>query len=266
MKSKIKNIALLLILILIFSVFINTRCFAGIDDIRGIIKSEEIFKDANSLYKENKYPQAAKEYEKALEKGYESGNLYYNLGNSYFKTGDFGRAMLNYERARLFIPHDSDLKSNYNYTKSLLNLGSESFPGGWIFRYVDKISEGININFLTICICALYVLICLFLILRMFFNGTIKFYKIIIYVLIVFFILGSVCLYRKIHYLNTSAVVVNKEAQVKFEPFGAATTFFTLERGSKIEVIEKSGDWYKLRRSDGKSGWVNKSAIEFISA
>lgn len=263
-KFGIKYTVLLLSFILMMPVFINTCCFAGIADIRGIIKAEEIFKDANSLYKESKYAEAAAEYEKAFEKGYESGNLYYNLGNSYFKTGDFGRAILNYERARLSIARDSDLKSNYNYAKSLLNLGPEPFPGGWLVRYVDRVSEGSNINFLTVCVSSLYALICLFLILKMFFNGTIRFYKTSICVLIVFFIFGSVCLYRKVHYLNSAAIVIDKEALIKFEPFNSATTFFSLQQGSKVEIIEKSGDWYKLKRSDGKSGWGNKSVIEFI--
>ena len=77
------------------------------------------FYEANFAYKEGEYAKAILVYEEVLQDGLESGSLYYNLGNSYFKDEKLGKAILNYERAKLFMPRDGDLVSNYQYARSL---------------------------------------------------------------------------------------------------------------------------------------------------
>jgi tetratricopeptide (TPR) repeat protein len=229
----------------------------------GEASARQLFYQGNLAYKEGKYDLAIENYEKILDLGLESGNLYYNLGNMYFKKKEFGKALLNYKRALVLIPNDSDLRSNYEYVLSLLRLGAQSF-GNLFERLTARLFEGISINFLTILLSALFIIAVVFFVFKVFFAGLKLIGKIIIPVLIILFAISAVALSDKIKYLNNGAVVIVKMAQVKFEPLKSATTYFTLTEGSEVEVIDKTGSWYKVKRPDGKIGWIEKTALGTI--
>ena len=79
-----------------------------------------IFSKGNQFYEAGEYGKAAKEYEKILQAGKQSGPVYFNLANSYFRIGLYGRAILNYERAERLMPRDADVKANYNFARSMV--------------------------------------------------------------------------------------------------------------------------------------------------
>lgn len=224
-----------------------------------------IFKSANSFYQEAKYDQAILEYEKILNQGLHSGNLYYNLANCYFKKGELGKAALNYQRAKTLMPADSDLKANYDYALSLLNLGSNELYGKRWVRFLDRLFSSWNINSLAIFLSLLWLIVFLTLILGLFFEKVKPALKIILSLTVVLFLLILIPFNRKITCLNDSAVVISREAQSRFEPLESATTYFTLGQGSLVEVIETTLSWAKIRRQDGKIGWVRQSSLGFIS-
>lgn len=72
-----------------------------------------VFEEANRLYLEQKYDAAISRYESVIKNGYESGGVYFNLGNAYFKSGKLQNAILNFERAKKLIPNDDDVSSKY---------------------------------------------------------------------------------------------------------------------------------------------------------
>lgn len=236
------------------------HCFAG--EVGGSA-ANQLFYQGNSAYREGKYDKAVENYEKIVNSGLGSGNLYYNLGNSYFKKGELGKAVLSYEKAALFIPNDSDLKSNYQYVLSSLNAGPQSF-GNWFEKLANRFFEEATIDFLTILLALTYFLITISLIFNLFFPVFRRNSRIIILALVVLFAFSSVSLSSKINYLNNGAVVISKEADVKFEPIESATTYFKLSEGNKVEIIEKTQDWYKIKRPDGKIGWIDKTALGLI--
>ncbi|TMA39023.1 MAG: hypothetical protein E6J79_04720, partial [Deltaproteobacteria bacterium] len=93
-----------------------------------------IFFHANALYGEERWAEAAAEYERVLAVGWESGNLYFNLGNAWFRAGDVGRAVLDYERARRLIPRDPDLHANLSYARELTgNTGEDTVWARLVF-------------------------------------------------------------------------------------------------------------------------------------
>jgi len=80
----------------------------------------EAFERAESFYQEQQFAQAAEVYESVRAAGIEDGVLYYNLGNAYFKAGSIGRAILSYERARLLLPGDDDVRTNLSFANELV--------------------------------------------------------------------------------------------------------------------------------------------------
>ncbi len=225
-----------------------------------------MFYNANNFYKQAKYDEAIKEYEQILERGFESGNLYYNLANSYLKEGALGKAVLNYERARKLIPRDKDMESNYHYAVSLMVNNIEIPKISWLRKLADKFYGQFTLNEITVLLSIICALIFLTLIVRIFFKSAkIRSYSLIsVFILILFLIAGSFSFHKRVSALGREAVVVVKKTEAKFSPFDRATTHFTLYEGARIYVLLTEDDWNKIKRSDGKIGWVKKSSLEVI--
>lgn len=225
--------------------------------------TRQLFDQASVDYHAGKYDAAIEGYNQLLASGVESANLYYNLANSYVKKGELGKAVLNYERARILAPGDSDLKANYEYVLSTLNAGPRTF-GSPFERFCQRLFEGVTVDFLVILLSAIYVLVIAGLILYLFQPTSRLYVRLAFIALSIISFFAVVAFYQKSAYLATGAVVVAKEAAAKFEPLDTATTYFKLSEGSAIEVLEHSGAWCKIKRPDGKLGWAKAETLETI--
>ncbi len=231
-------------------------CYAG------DIKSS--FYAANSLYEQGDFDNAIKQYSSILESGSESGNIYYNLGNCYFKKGELGRALLNYEKARRLIPLDKDLESNYEYACSLIKGGGAA-PGRSLFvRVFNDFFEKFTIDGLTASLSALYMLILIGVLAGLFLAPFNKHALILAVFSGLLFIAAFAGLAGKIALLDKEVIVIAGQADAKFEPIDKATAYFTLYEGMKAELVASKDNWCKVRRQDNKSGWVDNSAIEIF--
>ncbi len=214
------------------------------------------YQRANVYYEQAKYDEAIKQYNSILESGLESGNLYYNIGNCYFKKGELGKAILNYEKARRLIPLDKDLESNYEYAtsqiKSQVILSKQNLP----LRVLNNLSEKFTIDGLTVLLSVFFILI-LLSILTAFFFPALKRNALILAVFTgLFLIIGFTGLRGKIAHLNKEAIITAPQADAKFEPMDKATTHFTLYEGMKVEIISTQDAWHKVKRPDNKTGWI----------
>lgn len=223
------------------------------------------FGKANNLYRSGQYSQAVTQYQSILDQGIENGVLYYNLANSYFKQGQLAKAVLNYERAKLFIPQDQDLRTNYQYVMSAIGLTEQYLAGTKLDRLWDKLFSRLTINFLTgICV-FLWWMICLGFIAILFFGKLKKYIQpvCLINMIVLFFLVLAVG--RKTVYFDRAAIILEKQQDAKFEPFLLATSYFSLPQGSLVEILETSQGWIKIRRFDGKIGWVDSQYLEKIN-
>lgn len=219
-----------------------------------------LFYQANINYQEGSFEAAIKDYNRLIGMGWESGNLYYNLGNSYFKEGKLGLAVLSYDKAKSFIPNDSDLKSNYDYVLQRLKLEPRPF-GGWIERIVYVLFQGMTIDNLTVFLSILYMALIVLLISGLFSPRLKRYTGLASFVFVALFVLSAYALQMKINYLHKFAVVTVSQADARFEPLDNATVYFSLPEGSKVEVVEKAGDWCKIRRFDNKLAWIKQDVL-----
>ncbi len=221
------------------------------------------FVSAGLAYRDGRYEEAIRRYEEILQKGRESGALYYNLGNSYFKEGDLGRAVLNYERARRLIPRDSDLNFNYRYvlSQSGQNIvkNAMSFGEGLIDSYIQFYTRAE----MLVIIIFLSLLIGIAHLLSLYLKWSVRFQKGIIGVLTAVWILYGSGFIIKIQAERNLAVVVEK-TEAKFEPREDATVHFSLNEGAKIKILKIEGGWIKIKRPDGKIAWIPQKVLESI--
>ena len=96
-----------------------TLLLFGLVQITGASESARSFLDGIRDYKEDRFADAAAAFTTIADDGVRNGKLYYNIGNACFKNGDIGHALLWYERALKLLPHDPDLRFNYEYVQTL---------------------------------------------------------------------------------------------------------------------------------------------------
>jgi tetratricopeptide (TPR) repeat protein len=253
-----KRIALAIILIA--AVFVNQQARAD----EGAVQ----FEQANQLYRTGDYKKAADIYEQIVTNGYESPDLYFNLGNAYFKLKNIPLAILNYERARRLSPHDDDIL--YNLKLCNLRIIDRIDPLPTLFL-VEWYRSFINLNsadgWSTVGIVAMWIaMFCaaLFLITR---SMALRRVTLLVSVLSFLLVLVSfVGVYQRtrIEQTEQAAIVLAQTASVKSAPDAQSTDLFVLHEGLKIDILDSVGDWKKIRLADGKVGWLAVGSIEAI--
>jgi len=246
------------VLIGCFLVFQVNPCFAQQEP----FSPSAVFYRGNLQYKGGSYKEAIASYESIREKGFENGGLYYNLGNSYFKEGQLGKAVLNYERARRLMPRDSDLKSNYEFALAQVKnymQEDKSFFKNFISRYTDFFAK----DEMAISLLLIYLLLGTGFLLTIYWVPARRVLAPILVVLGVVLISQTILFRLKIQDQQNLAIVL-QNTEAKFEPASNATTHFPLSEGQKVIILDKEVGHAKIKRPDGKIGWVPAETVERI--
>lgn len=237
---------------------------AQVEDEEGPYNPERAFYRANMYYESGDYAKALEENETILAEGVKSGNLYYNIGNAYFKSGEIGEAMLNYQRALRYMPRDSDLLSNYSYAKSLMKQPDVPPSRFVAFRWMDRALSFITLKQAIMIACALYFIIVLHVIVTKVFKRYTVYSTVIIIVLSAVLIALFIPLVQKVKELREGGIVTAAITDARFEPLEGATSHYALYEGMKVYIIGSKDDWLKVKRPDGKIGWVPKNDVGLI--
>lgn len=232
-------------------------------DAQNLGEANHLFYRGNSAYKDGNFDSAISDYQKILALGLESGNVYYNLADSYFKKDDLGKAAFYYEKAMILMPGDSDLRSNYDFALSSLGISREFF-GNRFYRFCAGLFDGVTVDSLAVILSIFYFLLVFVLVLNLYFSWAKILLKIALPIFAVFIFLSATGLSAKLAFLDKGAIVITGPVDVKFEPLDSATTFFKLNPGSRVEVLDEVPDWTKVRRPDGKIGWVPAANIDHL--
>jgi tetratricopeptide (TPR) repeat protein len=222
---------------------------------------------ADDAYSKGKYLDAIESYEAALKKG-KSANLYYNLGNAYYRTDNVTRAIINYEKARLLAPGDDDIIHNLEVARSKtidnIQPGEKIFFKVWYENI--KTSMGID-TWATLSLVSLVVALLLFLVYLFVKNMMLR--KVAFYLsvaLVIVFILGNVFASQLKDYTINSkcAVIVSPTATAKKTPTEQGADACILHEGTRGDVIDALKGWYEIRLADGTEGWISEKDVEVI--
>lgn len=224
--------------------------------------------EADAAYKRGNYQQAINDYEELLKKG-QSAELYYNLGNAYFRTEDMPKAILNYERAYMLSPNDGDIRFNLQLARSKtidkINPDSKIFFVSWYKGIVCFLSVDRWAIVAIVSIVLVLVLVLLYL-----FADKVKYRKIGFYGALSFFVLflfANLFAYQQKSMLidKDGAVIMASSVEIKKNPEENAAKAFVLHEGTKVEIVDKSiKGWCEVKMADGRSGWLQKEKLEEI--
>lgn len=224
--------------------------------------------EADSAYAREKYDEALSAYTALLQKGVHA-DIYYNLGNCYYKTDRIALAILNYERALLLDPGNSDIRFNLELarTKTIdkITPESEMFFVTWFKSLVNLMSAD---GWARIGVTA-FVLMCILAFLFFFSNRIgikkLGFFGALCMLLVV--VSANVFAYQQQEELTvrTGAVIMDSAVVVKSTPNESGTDLFVLHEGTYVQVVDDSmKEWKEIRLADGKVGWMPSKAMEMI--
>ncbi|MBW2568985.1 MAG: hypothetical protein JRD93_05695 [Deltaproteobacteria bacterium] len=222
----------------------------------------ELFFEANQACKNEQFQEAADKYLVLIENGIENGHIYYNLGNAYFRLGALGKAILSYERARLWLPRDSDLAFNLSYAK---DQTQDALTDSQNFSINDVLGlDGVNLYETFFAFAILNVLFFGILCIRLFKKAEWTYY-LFIFLAILITISASVFALKWHGVISDDrSVVLAEEVNVLAGPDPEDTVLFKIHEGSVVHYERSEGDWVLLRLSKDKRGWVKSSQMERI--
>ena len=223
---------------------------------------------ADSSYVQEHYQQAARQYEALLKQGV-SADIYYNLGNCYYRMDNITQAVLAYERALLLSPGDEDIRFNLQMARSKtidkITPESEMFFVTWYHSLVNMQSVDAWARLALIALAIAIVLALAYLFASPIWLRKVGFFGALAALLL--FLGSNVFAWQQKRGLDhrTGAVVIRSAVNVKSTPSRNGTDLFILHEGTRVTITDSSmKGWKEIRVGDGKQGWLETKEIEVI--
>jgi len=243
----------------------NTEVLIAID---GVPEAEEAFFRANELYRDARYEEAIMVYEQIMESGYHSADLYFNLGNAYYRSNKIPRAILNFERAALLSPGDDDIRFNLELSRMHVRDRIEELPEFFLNRWWNGLRDSLSVRaWASLSIGSFIISLILISVFLMSSSAGIKrlFFWLAVVVMFASVFSFSLGLDQRNYIRNhNSAIVFSPVVSVKSSPDINSTDLFVIHEGTKVWVEDSIGEWRAVRLSDGNMGWLRRDAIEMI--
>ncbi len=226
------------------------------------------FTKANEAYAQEKYAEAVELYEQIVNVRYQSAELFFNLGNAYFKLNDIPSAILYYEKAKKIKPNDEDIDFNLKVANTRIVDKIEPVPElflwQWWRSFYNIFSADAWARLSVVCMILFFVLIGFYLFSKLMSIRKIAFYSGII---VLFFTLFTFMVaYQKYHLLTSQqeAIVFTPTITIKSSPNPNSVDLFVLHEGSKVRIIESLGEWSEIKIANGSVGWLPTSSLKNI--
>lgn len=230
--------------------------------------AEQLWEMANAAYNEGNFEKAAATYEQILAQNLHSAALYYNLANAYFKQGELGKALLNYNRASRIAPGDEDIRHNQEYAEKMTKDSIEKIPEFFLTTWLRSVRGAMSCTAWTVLsivmLAVALVMALLYLLAQRMSLRKVGFYTMAVALLL--FVATSVFAISERNQLvgHTEAIVMSTAASVKSSPDRSATELFVLHEGTKVSIGATTDGWAEVRIADGRKGWIEDKRIERI--
>lgn len=239
--------------IILFFVLSAFTAHAGEDN-------NELFHRANEKYAQGDYTSAVTIYENILGSGKQASDVYFNLGNAYYRLNKIGLAILNYEKARKLSPDDEDIETNLTLANMKVEDKIESTPSSFLSHWVTGVGSlaserGWSIMLILVFSISIVLLVFYFIS----FHSTFK--RLFFYLSVIGFLFSIVTFSFALHQYrllkqHNEAIVLAPSTTVRSSPDEKSTKLFVLHEGTKVFIIEQEDKWIKLKLSNGNVGWL----------
>ena len=228
---------------------------------------DDLFQKSNDYYTNGDYQNAVNGYLDVLDSGFESAELYFNLGNSFYKLNNIPDSNFYYEKAKSISPNDDDILTNLIFAKNLRIDKIEILPitqmQNFKLSILDLFSEkGWSISLISLIWFMSFAFIFYII------SKDSKFKRLYFTISIVFIILSSLTLFINFEKKKLSeikyAIVYDKEIEVWSEPNNISELKFLLHEGTKVKQLDVIEDWVNIQLENGTLGWIQSSSLRVL--
>ncbi len=227
------------------------------------------FEKANQLYKEGKYTEAIDVYKEILASGLESSDLYYNMGNAYYKSEQFIYAILYYEKAHKRNPSDEDIIENLKLANKYFVVDDiKELPEFFLTKWYQVVSQSLSCDTWAYVSSFTFVFFLALFLVYLFSHK--RFVKKISFLLGIILLLISVLTFqislnqKQRQVFHKQAIVFTPTVIVKSSPDDNGKELFNLHEGTKVTIIDSLDFGYEIKIANGNVGWILKTDVKPI--
>jgi len=233
-----------------------------------LVAPESMLAKAEKLYAAARFSEAASLFEKVIEANGPTFEVYYNLGNAYYKYNELAKAILNYERALRLNPGDSDTRFNLDICQAKTIDKIDPVGVFLVTRWFRSLSNNLNSNGWAVASLILFVLFIASLFAYFFsrlswLKKTGFYFGIVSLILCILSLFYASSKYNAVVYPN-QAILMTPTITVKSSPDQSGTDLFPLHEGTKVTITNEIGSWNEIELQDGNVGWLPASSMEVI--
>jgi tetratricopeptide (TPR) repeat protein len=226
----------------------------------------EVMLVANQRYEIGNYDEAIAGYEAIIAAGVRNSDVYYNLGNAYFKQGDMGRAILNYRRAQQLDPPDADIAANLALARTQTVDKLEVPPEGVLINIVEIAEEWLTLNQAALLALGLWFLMCVAFVVAIFQPRWRRLSAGTMAILAILLLIGLMSMAKRLYKETQSppAVIIAPQVDVTSGPGGGDQYLveFELHAGAEVRLLESRIGWRRITLPGNLEGWVPGEAVE----
>jgi len=230
--------------------------------------AKTLFQQANDAYEKENYDNSIALLDSLINSGLESPEIYYNLGNAWFKKSEIPKAILYYEKAKKLDPHNEDIIYNLELANTKIADKIEPIPEFFLKKWWKNTlmffteKQWVYINVTTYTILLLFIII--FFITHKKSHKQFAFFMGIIFLSLS--LLTGIFGYQssQLTHSHKTAIVFTPTVNVKSSPSDKSSTLFVIHQGTKVEVIDQLKNWYRIKLANGSQGWMLENDFEKI--
>jgi tetratricopeptide (TPR) repeat protein len=218
------------------------------------------FAKANQQYAQGHFKEAISGYEELIRAGQWSATLFYDLGNAYFRTGDLGQAILNYERALGLERHHPEAAANLQIARD--EAHALEIQPSWPERYLQLAS----INQYSIA-AAVGFWIAAFCLVALIFKRRRSAAVIVISICCLVMFAIAICAVYTLDGGSKGralAIVTGKDVQARLATADTANSVLALPPGSEVKILSTRGDWIYAALPNNLRGWIPAKNAERV--
>lgn len=226
------------------------------------------FKTANELYNKEKFSEAIQSFERIVNQGRESADLYFNIANCYYKLGKVAPSIYYYEKALLLNPDDEAVQTNLSFAQKMAIDDIKTLPEVGFKKMLKEYTRVFHYD--TWAWFAVFLAFLSLLSFLGYYFGTTVLLKRTFFTLFLLFLVGigvavfSAFLQKKWVSNYNPAIVFAESTTLKAAPKTSSEDVLTLHEGTKVFVLETLGNWSQVELTDKTTAWIDKEAIREV--
>lgn len=227
--------------------------------------AEELWQSATEAYVEGDFTEAVSLYSSIVEQGYESADLYFNIGNGYYKQDSLAKAIVYYMKAQKMDPSSERIAQNLEHAQAMTKNRIDALPEFFMVTWANSIRDMMGSNGWAV-VAVLAFILSLMAVMLYLLTSKVGLRKVGFTLAITLFVIFIISLnnslgQRRNRSFSGDAVIVKSAVAVKGSPDRGGKELFVLNEGAVVKVEDAVGSWREIVVASGNKGWVTEDAI-----